>query len=331
MIPTDDTLPKPRRTRIRRRDVDERPSPPLPALPQWIQPSGPVERLEDAAVLAGAALHALDQIVRMEPVWAGVWRQRQALSCAVAAVRLAGRPEDEAALRDAWCLRRPGDEVGPAGNIYAVWKRLPTRAPSMDSAMLREVAGLLSIRWSEALADIPVWLDELMQGGRSAPFVAAAMVQRLYSARPDAELLAWWCADIALAHGLRWKQAVPLLMAERHGTAFRSIGGRGRIRPGDPAFERAVLLALVLASAEAYRRAADLDRRAAKLAAVSPLLRAKGAGDALVMLLDDDAVSGSLVTPRLTRWASRRLFERLTELGAVRELSGRSTFRLYGL
>jgi hypothetical protein len=48
-------------------------------------------------------------------------------------------------------------------------------------------------------------------------------------------------------------------------------------------------------------------------------------------LLDDDDVSGSLTTPTLTRWRARRLFERLETLDAVRELSGRPTFRLYGL
>jgi hypothetical protein len=49
------------------------------------------------------------------------------------------------------------------------------------------------------------------------------------------------------------------------------------------------------------------------------------------MLLDDDAVAGSLTTATLSRWGSRRLFERLATLEAARELSGRTTFRLYGL
>ncbi|TJX52708.1 MAG: DUF1403 family protein, partial [Mesorhizobium sp.] len=42
--------------------------------------------------------------------------------------RLAGRTEDEAALRDAWYLRQPGDDPGPAGTILAAWKRLASRS-----------------------------------------------------------------------------------------------------------------------------------------------------------------------------------------------------------
>ena len=65
--------------------------------------------------------------------------------------------------------------------------------------------------------------------------------------------------------------------------------------------------------------------------AAAPKLRVKGAGEAIKRLLNDDAVSGALTTPKLSRFASRRLFERLAGLDAVRELTGRSTFRLYGL
>ena len=104
--------------------------------------------------------------------------------------------------------------------------------------------------------------------------------------------------------------------------------GRGRIGPEGEGFERAICLALAQAAAEACRLAADIARRAARLAAAAPKLRAKGAGEVIQLLLDDDAVSGSLTTPHLTRWGARRLFERLAALEAVRELTGRPTFRL---
>ncbi|TIV03347.1 MAG: DUF1403 family protein, partial [Mesorhizobium sp.] len=123
-----------------------------------------------------------------------------------------------------------------------------------------------------------------------------------------------------------------LLMAQAFGPAFRTEGGGGtRIRPGERGFERVVCLASVQAAAEACRLAADLSRRAEKLLAVAPKLRAKGAGDVIFLLLNEDAVAGSLTTKNLSRFAARRLFERLQQLDAVRELSGRPTFRLFGL
>ncbi|ESY86395.1 hypothetical protein X739_11790 [Mesorhizobium sp. LNHC220B00] len=64
---------------------------------------------------------------------------------------------------------------------------------------------------------------------------------------------------------------------------------------------------------------------------MAPKLRAKGAGDVIFLLLNEDAVSGWLTTKNLSRFAARRLFERLQQLDAVRELSGRPTCRLFGL
>ena len=76
--------------------------------------------------------------------------------------------------------------------------------------------------------------------------------------------------------------------------------------------------------------AAELSRRSEKLLAVAPKLRAKGAGRVIEMLArgrrgfsGDRGEIGAAVGSR-----RRRLFDRLVELGAVRELSGRPSFRL---
>ncbi|TJV55270.1 MAG: DUF1403 family protein, partial [Mesorhizobium sp.] len=180
-------------------------------------------------------------------------------------------------------------------------------------------------------ADLCTKIEEVAGSQRPAPFAAAGIAARVVAMRPDAELLAWWLADVVLAQGLRWPRPLPLLMAQVFSPAFRAENGSKRIRPGEKNFECAVCLALVQAAAEACRLEAELSRRADKLLAVAPKLRAKGAGDVIFLLLNEDAVAGSLVTKNLSRFAARRLFERLQHLEAVRELSGRPTFRLFGL
>jgi hypothetical protein len=91
--------------------------------------------------------------------------------------------------------------------------------------------------------------------------------------------------------------------------------------------------AYALAASDAHALAADLGRRSEKLLAVAPKLRAKGAARAIALVLSDDAVSPARAATMsgLSDRAARRLFERLVALGAVRELSGRANFRLYGL
>jgi hypothetical protein len=88
-----------------------------------------------------------------------------------------------------------------------------------------------------------------------------------------------------------------------------------------------------MAAREAFALAGELSRRSRALLAAQPKLRAKGAGRVIELLLSDDAVSPARAAKlaRLSDRAARRLFDRLIELGAARELSGRSNFRLYGL
>ncbi|WP_425487097.1 DUF1403 family protein [Microvirga arsenatis] len=60
-------------------------------------------------------------------------------------------------------------------------------------------------------------------------------------------------------------------------------------------------------------------------------VRSRGREDGAALLLADDAVAPVRLAGIGSDRAARRFLERLTALGAVRELTGRPTFRLYGL
>src|SRR5271165_4161571 len=69
------------------------------AFPAWARAANAPEGEAEAAYLAGAALSRLDAVVKENPPWAGVWRQRMGLSAAAANVRRAGRAEGGLARR----------------------------------------------------------------------------------------------------------------------------------------------------------------------------------------------------------------------------------------
>jgi hypothetical protein len=303
----------------------------VPRVPAWAWPRGDVQREVDAGYLAGAALNSLDNLVRSSPDWAGAWRQRLAIKSASAAIRLLGRREEEGALRDAHFFRAAADDPGPAGNLLLAWRRLASRSTGLDEAAVRPIAEHLDLKWDDALSEVLGNAEDLAASSRPAPLLAAELAAELYRARPDAELLAFWLADAMLAKKYRWPVAVPLLMGQVSASSFKTGEPRRRVRPGGEGWGRAVLLAYARAAAEACDLGVELEGRAAHLVSVAPRLRAKGAAEVVKRLLEDDAVASSRSGAHLTDRSARRLFERLGNLGAVRELSGRSTFRLYGL
>lgn len=304
---------------------------PVPRVSAWATPHARIEDPAEAAYMAGSALNALDSLVQAEPEWIAAWRHRLALRAAAACIKLIGRGEDEAALRDAWLLRQAGDAPGPAGNVLAAWRRLAGRSLPPVVEDMQTVVTLLGVGWSDSLDDLIDVTGEEVRSGAPGPVVAARVAAAVMRADRQAEILAWWLADCALSWRMGWRHAVPILGAQMHAPLLRSGFEGRRVRPGGDGFERAAFIAAALGAADACRVAADMAAQSERLRAAVPKLRSRAAGEVVERLLGDDAVSGTLTTKTLSRWASRRLFERLQNLGAVRELSGRSAFRIYGL
>src|SRR5277367_1599664 len=152
-----------------------------PRAPAWARLSGSFGGHSEAEALffAGAALSALDSGFRSDPPWAGVWRRRLALkSAAAVAANLLNRREDEAALRDAIALARPGQELGPAGRVYSAFRVLADRGDPFRPERLAAAAADLQAPFdSEKAATLAATLRETSGRSRPAPVAAAAAAE----------------------------------------------------------------------------------------------------------------------------------------------------------
>ncbi|MFP7675671.1 DUF1403 family protein [Marivita sp. S0852] len=282
----------------------------LPHLPAWVTAGRP-ETPEYVAFLSGAALNHLHLVLSQHAVPQTLLRARLALRAAEACVTHQGRPKRASELRDAVAFLQPGDSSGPAGEIYLSWRRAVER-PASVKALRRALP--------EIDADqIATWLD----AGQGPPVARTAFVlQAVLADRPREPATALILADAALAQSLGWNHVLPLL----------ALGlRRADLRKSDEELRLACHRAILAAAVEAVREGADLARRAARLKEVGPKLRAKGAEEAVAQFLIRDAVAPTSLTSLRSDRAARRFCERLVDLGAVRELTGRDTFRLYGI
>jgi hypothetical protein len=286
----------------------------LPRMPPWVT-SARAETLEDVAFLSGAALATLHLVVGRDDVPHALLRDRLSLTASEACVRLLGRPERAGDIRDAVHLLRPGDQPGPAGAIYLQWQRAVAR-PISVGALQRALPSI-------SAEQIATWLDT----ERGGPVMRAATVlEGVLKECPREEAMALIFADAVLAQSLGWTHVLPLLAT---GLKSRDLRKQGED------LQLACHKALVSSTSATLPIASELTRRAAHLRAVIPKLRAKGAGDAVALFLTKDALSPAiaLAVPGLgmSDRAARRLCDRLVDLGVVRELTGRDTFRLYGV
>ena len=263
------------------------------------------------AFLSGAALsHLHVDLLGHHAVPQAFVADRLALRAAEACGGVFGSPgASRGVARFAVHLLRPGDLPGPAGETCLAWRRA-TEGPVSVKALAGRCLNFRVTR-------IASWLD----AGQGAPVSRAAMVlEAVLNDAPRAEVPALVLADATFAQALGWDHVVPLLAAGLKRADLRKRGEDLR---------SACHRALVSSSVEAVHLSADLARRAAHLKVVAPKLRAKGAEAAVAMFLSQDAVAP--VALPLPDRSARRLCDRLVDLGAVRELTGRDTFRIYGV
>lgn len=285
----------------------------LPRMPGWISAArwqnlcG--QGAEETAFLSGAALAHLHLVAATADLPQALWRARLALAAAEACAGIAGRPERAAELRDALHFLRPGDHPGPAGAVFRQWVQAVARPVSGDHP------GGDGMR--------PEWMALCRDARGGNPVAGAArVIGAVLTQAPRAETAALILADAALARAAGWHHVLPLLAIGLQPRDLRQRGDDLRL---------ACHRALVVAAGQAVALAADLTRRAARLQAVAPKLRANGAARAVDLFMTRDALTPTALGAVMSDRAARRLCDRLVDLGALRELTGRSSFRLYGV
>lgn len=292
-------------------------------LPPWARPdAGRGQGDTVTPVQVGASLAVLDATVASSAAHTGAWVGRLALAAAADAVARGGRPEDEAALRDLVALG-PDMAAGPVTAVVRAYLWLGAGPAAPRWSELRDLITGLGVRDAtlvEALA-------ERLAAAATVPCplaAAAGAVQAVLEVRPGRGGLALWAADATLSRWLGWERGLPLvtLGLRSHGGALGALAS-----VDDPRLAGAVLRG----SARALDQFVLLGQRGATLQALRSRLRARAACAVIDRLLARDALSVAGVRDLIPERAARRLFDRLTALGGVRELTGRTTARLYGL
>lgn len=302
----------------------------LPKLPAWVT-SQRAETLETVTFRSGAALTVLDALVTnpTHGVPVKLLANRLALTAATATSKLEGRLAREADIRDAYHLTPEGEACGPDGDLLAFWREA-VRLSGRD--VQTSLKSLVGSNFEDDVAG-------LMEAGADhtkthGPLAGCVVVMRAVLEVDDrAERIACLLSDVALARALNWKTALPITAAHLTKAMLRDLVVEGQ------GGELVVQQRLLESIEDVIRVARDLATSAAALRAVAPKLRAKGSEAAVALFLSEDAVAPStMLSPMIqgttfpmSDRAARRFCDRLVELGVARELTGRSTFRLYGI
>jgi len=304
----------------------------LPKLPAWVT-SGRAETLETVAFRSGTALTVLDQLVTdpRHGVPVKLLANQMALKAATATSKLEGRLAREADIRDAYHLTPPGEARGPDGDLLAFWRNA-ARLKLTGRDWHDSVQGLVGTAFADDVSRLmAVGADCAKSHGPLAGCIA--VMRAVLEVDDRVERIASLLSDIVLAQALGWKVVLPVTAQHLTKTMLRDLIGDGQ------GVDLVVQQRILQSIEGTIRLARDLATRAAALRAVTPKLRAKGSKAAADLFLSEDAIGPSMMlsptiqgtTIAMTDRAARRFCDRLVELGVACELTGRPTFRLYGV
>lgn len=304
----------------------------LPRLPGWVT-SGRAETLETVAFRSGAALTVLDQLVTgpEHGVPVKLLANRLALKAATATSKQEGRLAREAEIRDAYNLTPTGEACGPDGDLLAFWR---------DAVRLRLNGKDWNVNVNDLIGqnfedDATSWIEAGVNKAKTHGPLAGcvAVMKAVLEADDRAERIACLLSDIVVARALNWPSLLPITAPNVTKSMLWDLVTEGQ--EGELTVQRRILVSME----DTIGLARDLASRAAALRTVGPKLRAKGSEAAVALFLSEDAVAPStMLSPMvqgsnipMTDRAARRFCDRLVELGVARELTGRPTFRLYGI
>lgn len=304
----------------------------LPKLPAWVT-SKRAETLGTVAFRSGAALTVLDQLVSdsAQAVPLRLLSNRLALTAATATSKLEGRLAREVDIRDAYHLTLTGETRGPDGDLLAFWR---------DAVRLRLTgrdwgAGVQGLVGAAFADDVLKWIKAGADCAEiHGPLAGCVSVmQAVLEVDDRAERIACLLSDVVLARVLDWSMVLPVSARRLTKAMLRDLVGD--MQGADFKVQTNLLMSIE----DTIRLATDFAARAAALRAIAPKLRAKGSDAAVVLFLSEDAVAPSTMlspmiqgtTIPMTDRAARRFCDRLVELGVAHELTGRPTFRLYGI
>jgi len=296
-------------------------------LPGWTRAVGVLPSLR-----LGAQLGNLHQILAISPI-TGLLADRVALLSAAKVLARSGRPEGLAELRD---MRMMGEAAGPAAPILSAWTWLGTlpwedsastrfrprrgdNETDHDDADRRHHSRLQDLIRTLGLRDAGTDEDLALALGRAAalpcPLAAVGAALDASAGLPlPIQLLA---TDYVVGRCLGWP--LPLYSL-----------GLGRLNQPDPTSQGVARTLLAgLDEVEAILR--PLMPKADILVASSRRVRTRQAQAVVTRILAQDVVWSGSIRDVLPDRPGRRLLQRLVELGGLRELSGRTTYRFYGL